>query len=142
MSILKDGVFASVSYHGNRMFRFDRISYEHKMLLKSITQRQRRKFIVSGLIPKQVLQVLWDWDYLPGKEKPQEGMRIKVLLEFLRSGTYRSKKNHANGVWLRDIIDKEEYTTDDVTHEIFIKCGRGKFGAVSILRKEPGTIFR
>jgi hypothetical protein len=63
MSILRDGVFSSTSYHGRGMFGFDRSSYKNKLVLKSIKKRQRRKFKDHGLIPKQVLQVLWDLGY-------------------------------------------------------------------------------
>lgn len=142
MSILEDGVFSSISYHGKGMFRFDRISYENKMLLKGIKERQRRKFKGRKLIPKQVLQVLWSLGYLPDEKRPQGGMRVKIFLGFLRHGKYRNKKNHALGVWLHDKIEQEECQSDDITLEIFIKCGRGKFMPVSILREEPGTIFR
>lgn len=142
MSILKDGVFSSTSYHGRGMFRFDLISYEHKMLLKSITKRQRRKFITVKMIPQQVLQVFWNLGFLPGKAKPQEGMRVQVFLKFLRHGNYRDEKNHALGIWLCDKVEQEECPIKNVTHEIFIKCGRGKFMPVSEIRKEPGTIFR
>ena len=44
MSLLEDGVFSSTSYHGRGMFRFDRIGYKNKKLLKEINQRQRNKF--------------------------------------------------------------------------------------------------
>jgi hypothetical protein len=142
MSILKDGVFTSISYHGRGMFRFDRISIDHKKLLKSIKPRQRRKFENNGLVPRQLLQVLWDLGFLPSQKRPKEGMRIPGLLRFLREGKYRDEKNRARGVLLHDKIDKEEYPSGNATQETFIKCGRGKFMPVSILRKEPGTIFR
>ena len=76
MPILQDGVYSSISYHGRGIFRFDRIPYNHKILLKSITQRQRKKFKNHELVPIPLLQVLWDMGYLPGHERPQEGMRI------------------------------------------------------------------
>jgi len=142
MSILKDGVFSSISYHGQGIFRFDRISYEHKKLLKSIKSRQRKKFENIGLVPRQLLQVLWDLGFLPSEKRPEEGMRISGLLKYLREGKYRDEKNRARGILLHDKIDQEEYPSQNVTHETFIKYGRGKFMPVSFLRKEPGTIFK
>jgi len=142
MSILKDGVFSSISYHGHGIFRFDRICYEHKKLLKSIKPRQRKKFENNGLIPCQLLQVLWDRDFLPTEKRPQESMRIPGLLKLLRKGQYRDEKNRARGILLHDKIDQEEYPSQNVTHETFVKYGRGKFMPVSFLRKEPGTIFK
>jgi hypothetical protein len=142
MSTLDDFVFSSKSYHGRGMFRFDRISYEHKMLLKSITKGQRIKFRNYRLIPRQVLQVLWDLDYLPGGKKPHEGMRVKVFLEFLRQGKYRDEKNRAIGVGLHDKIEQEEFPTKDLSYEVFVKGQGGKLIPISYLRKIPGTIFR
>jgi hypothetical protein len=142
MSILKDGVLSSISYNGRGMFRFDRICDEHKKLLKSIKPRQRKKFKNNGLVPRQLLQVLWELDFLPGERKPHEGMKISALLTFLREGKYRDEKNRARGVLFHDKIDQEEYPSCNVTHEIFVKFGRNKFMPVSILREEPGTIFK
>ena len=142
MSVLEDGVFSSISYHGRGMFRFDRICYEHKKLLKSIKPRQRKKFENNGLVPRQLLQVLWDLDFLPTEKRPQEGMRIPGLLKLLREGRYRDEKHRAKGVLLHDKIDQEECRSQNVTHEIFVKCGQNKFMPVSFLRKVPGTIFK
>ena len=142
MSILKDGVFNSISYHGRGIFRFDRICYEHKKLLKSIKPRQRKKFENNGLVPRQLLQVLWDLDFLPSETRPQEGMKIPALLKFLREGRYRNETNRVRGVLLHDRIDQEECPSHNPTHEIYIKCGQDKFMPVSFLREEPGTIFK
>ena len=71
MSILEDGVLSSTSYHGRGMFRFDRIGYKNKILLKKIIPRQRNKFKGDRLIPSKLLQVLWNLDYLPGGKGPQ-----------------------------------------------------------------------
>jgi hypothetical protein len=43
---------------------------------------------------------------------------------------------------LHDEIDQEECRPQNVTHEIFVKCGQNKFMPVSFLRKVPGTIFK
>jgi hypothetical protein len=143
MSILEDGVFSSVSYHGHGIFRFDRICDEHKTLLKSIKPRQRKKFRKNGLVPRQLLQVLWELDFLPGEKSPQEGMRIPALLEFLRElGLYRNETNRLRGALLHDRIDEEECPYHRPTDEMFIRVGRNKFMPISALRKQPGTIFR
>ena len=142
MSLLEDGVFSSTSYRGLGLFRFDSISYAQKKLLKSIKPRQRRKFKNNGLVPWQLLHVLWDMDFLPTKNRPQEGMRIPDLLKLLREGRYRDDKQRARGILLHDKIDEEECLSNQVVNEIFIKGGQGKFVPVSFLREIPGTIFK
>jgi hypothetical protein len=143
MSVLEDGVFSSISYHGRSMFSFERICYEHKRLLKSIKPRQRKKFEIKGLVPWQLLQVLWDLGFLPTEKRPQEGMRIPELLKLLREGRYRDEKQRARGVLLHDTIDLEESGSEEnATYEILVQCGQGKFMPVSYLRKIPGTIFK
>ena len=142
MSVLEDGVYSSISYYGRSMFSFDRICYEHKKLLKSIKPRQRKKFENIGLVPRQLLQVLWDLGFLPSEKRPEEGMRIPGLLKVLREGKYRDEKQRARGILLHDKIDQEEYPSQNVTHEITIKDVGGKYTLVSIQREKPGTIFK
>ena len=86
MSILSDGVFSSTSYWGRGDFKFGQISYNHKIQLKSISKRQRARFKKYGTVPKQLLTILWDLGYVPGKNNPKEGMRITALLEYLDQG--------------------------------------------------------
>jgi hypothetical protein len=143
MSILKkEGVLESLSHHVDGLFRFERISQKHKELLRSIKPRQRKKFEHHGLVPRQVLQVLWDLDFLPGENRPQEGMRIPGLLKFLKEGRYRDETNRRRGTLLHDRIDQEEFPTHRPTDETFIRVGRSKFMPISALRRIPGTIFR
>ena len=144
MSVLEDGVFSSISYHGRSIFSFDRICYEHKKLLKSIKPRQRKKFEYKGLVPWQLLQqVLWDMGFLPTENRPQEGMRIPELLKLLREGRYRDDKQRARGVLLHDTIDLEESGPEEnATYDILVGFGHGKLTPVSYLRKIPGTIFK
>lgn len=142
MSLLEDGVFSSISYDGHGVFRFDRICYEHKKLLKSIKPRQRKKFENNGLIPCQLLQVLWDRDFLPTEKRPQEGMRIPGLLKLLREGQYRDEKQRAKGVLLHDKIDQEESRPENITYDTLVGPEHGKLTPVSYLRNVPGTIFK
>ena len=142
MSILEDGVMSSTSYHGRGMFRFDRISYKHKRLLKDITKKQRRKFENYRLIPWQLLYVLWDMGYLPGEKGPAEGMRVRGFLEFLRNGQYRDKKNRALGVWLHDKVEQEEFPAKDLRYDMLVGRAGDKLVPISYLRTIPGTIFR
>jgi hypothetical protein len=88
------------------------------------------------------IQVLWNLGYLPGGKGPQEGMRVKVFLEFLRNGCYRNEKNCALGVWLHDKIEQEEFPTKDLSYEMLIKDEGHKFILVSNLREISGTIIR
>jgi len=143
MSVLEDGVYSSISYYGRSMFSFDRISYEHKKLLKSIKPRQRKKIKNMKLVPWQLLQVLWDLDFLPTEKRPQEGMRIPQLLKLLREGRYRDDKQRARGVLLHDTIDQDQSGSEqNAGYDILVKCGQGKFMPVSYLSKIPGTIFK
>ena len=117
------------------------------MLLKEMNKRQRNKFIkvklkYNRLIPSKLLQVLWNLGYLPGEKGPQEGMRVKAFLKFLRNGWYCNEKNRALGVWLHDKIEQEEFPTKDLNYEMLIKDEGDEFVLVSNLRKESGTIFR
>lgn len=142
MSILNDLVHSSTSYHGLGMFRFDRISYRSKMLLKSITKSQRKKYKDRELIPYQGLQALWNMGYLPGHEKPdREGIRKEALIHLLSNGQYRDSRNRILAISLRDTIEHEEFPENTVRYEILIKDGR-KFVPLFILREEPGTIVR
>ena len=141
MSILIDAIISSVQKNGYGKFKFNRISDEHKLLLKSITKRQRKKFFKYRLIPQQVLQIIWDI-YLPEEKKPQEGMRVSIFLEFLLNRQYHSEKNRARGEWLHAKIEKEEFPIKDYSPEIFVKGEKGKFVSISYLRTITGTIFR
>lgn len=145
MPILEDGVRSSTSYHGRGMFRFDRIGYENKKLLKEIKKRKRNEFRSESrdkrLIPMQVLQVLWNLNFLPGKKRPEEGMRIRVFLEFLRNGQYRNEKNRALGIWLHDKVEREEFPTEDLRHDMLVGKAGDKLVPVSYLRTIPGTIY-
>ena len=141
MALLEDGVFSSTSYLGLGQFRFDCISYEHKMLIKSIKPRQRKKFSQLRLVPWQLLHVLWDMDFLPTENKPTEGMRVPALLNLLREGQYRDEKQRARGVLLHDTIEAEESGPEEnVNYEVFVKVGQSKFMPVSHIRNMPGTI--
>ena len=145
MSILTDGVFSSISYFGRGDFQFDRISYKHKMLLKSISKKQRVRFKKLGTVPKQLLTVLWELGYVPGEEAPQEGMRIQALLEFLDRGPYHNRKHQLQCSWFYERIVKEEL----MSHPKWLRNSKERFvGSVrnriplSEVRKEAGTIFR
>lgn len=143
MTVLEDGVYSSISFCGRNMFSFDRICLKHKKLLKSIKPRQRKKFEYKRLVPWQLLQVLWDLDFLPTEKRPQEGMRIPELLKLLREGRYRDDKQRSRGVLLRDTIEEQESEPEEnANYDILVGCGWGKFIPVSYLRKIPGTIFK
>ena len=106
MSLLDDLIFSSCDYHGRGMFRFGQISFQIK--IKSINGRQRKKFKKLGLIPQPALEVLWDLEFLPGEIAQGEGMRIPLLMSFLKNGRFRNQQNKANGLWLLEKIIKEE----------------------------------
>jgi hypothetical protein len=140
MSLLKDAVFTSTSYHGRKRFKFNQMTEENKILIKSVTKRQRRKFKNFKIVPLPVLEVLWNMGFLPGDQPPAEGMKIPVLLEYLTNGNYKDSRHHSMGIWLRDKIDLEEFKWDIDSYEMYIKSG-SKFIPISYLREIPGTIF-
>lgn len=140
-SILKDAVFSSTSRYGRGMFRFNRISNENKHLIKSISKQQRGHFSDKKQVPWQVLEALWDMDYLPGNRPPKQGMRARALCDFLKSGEYRDEANRTLGIWLRDRIECEEFPEQEIRPEYYVGIGQKLFPA-SYLRKIPGTIFR
>ena len=145
MSILTDGVFSSTSYFGRGDFQFDQISYKHKILLKSISKRQRARFNKYGTVPRQLLKVLWELGYVPGEDAPQEGMRIPALLEFLGRGPYQNKNHQLRGEWLYEKIIKEELMSKPrwlpMSKERFLGSVRNSI-PLSEVRKDAGTIFR
>ncbi|MBW2609184.1 MAG: hypothetical protein JRC68_02440 [Deltaproteobacteria bacterium] len=142
MSLLDQGVFSSVSYNGIGPFRFDIISYQHKKLLKSIVKRQRSKYKKYDLVPWQLLQIFWEWGFLPGEEMPKEGMKIPVLLEFLNQGEYTNDRHRKRCEWLYERISRDRIFPDKACFEIFVKYGRKKWISVSQIRDMPGTIIR
>lgn len=108
MNIIEDGVFTKTSYFGRGVYRFDSISYDHKMLLQSISKRQRAKYIRYGIVPQQLLVVLWENGYLPGVSRPTEGMRIARLLDMIEEGKYQNKQHGDRGIWLYEQIVQDE----------------------------------
>jgi hypothetical protein len=108
MSLLNSGVYSSISNNGYGDFQFGEISMSHEFLLKSISKRQRAKFQRYGIIPRQLLIVLWENQYLPGMHIPKCGMKIKKLLTFLSEGPYQTSDHLQRGQWLYERIVKEE----------------------------------
>ena len=145
MSILTDGVFSSISYFGRGDFQFDQISYEHKMLLKSISKRQRARFKKFGTVPNQLLTIFWELGYVPGEEAPNEGMRIPALLKLLDQGPYQNKNHKLRCAWLYEKIVKEELMSHPKwlkkSKDILLKSGR-EFIPIFEVRKVHETIFR
>ncbi len=143
MSLLSDGVFSSVSFYGCGDFQFDCISHAHKILLKSITKRQRAKFKKQGTIPLQLLKVLWDLGWIPGDTAPGMGMNIKLLLNLLQSGPFRNARQQARCSWLYEKIVKEELMSKPKwlvsSRELYLNVGK-KCVPLSEIRKHPGTI--
>lgn len=145
MPILTDGVFSSISYFGRGDFQFDQISYKHKMLLKSISKKQRARFKKIGTVPKQLLTMLWELGYVPGYEAPKEGMRIQALLELLDQGPYQNRTHQLRCEWLYEKIVKEEL----MSHRRYFRKSKEELVGtvrnrtlVSEVRKISGTIFR
>ena len=143
MSILYDGVFSSVSLYGRGDFQFEDISYAHKMLLKSITKRQRAKFKKMEIMPPQLLRVLWDLGWIPGDTEPQKGMKLHGLLNLLQNGPFESERQRMRCTWLYERIVQEELMSKPkwlaTNQERFMKVGKECI-PLSEIRKQPGTI--
>jgi hypothetical protein len=142
MSLLSDGVNSGRFYNGRGDFQFGEISLSHEFLLKSISKRQRRKFRRYGIIPRQLLIVLWENGYLPGKHSPRTSIKIQKLLAFLGDGPYRDKKRAQQGQWLYEKIVKEELMPKVLAKkEKFLKGPKGKWIPVSHIKQQLETIL-
>ena len=122
-------------------FRIECMSKVNKQLIKSINKRQQKKFIDRTTVPIPLLEVFWDMDYLPGNRPPREGMCVKGLLDYLTNGLYRDERHRTRGIWLRDLIEAEEYPEHVPDDGKVVMVGQ-KFIPVFYLRDIPGTIFR
>ena len=60
-------------------------SFENRMV-KSISQRQRRKYFRYGIVPEQVLRIAYECGCLPGVIPPRGGMKLERLIEWLGTG--------------------------------------------------------
>ncbi len=143
MSLLYDGIFSSVSFNGRGDFQFNIISYAHKVLLKSITKRQRARFKKHGTIPPQLLQVLWGLGWIPGDKAPVHGMRVKALLKLLEEGPFESERQRRDCLWLYEKIVQEELMSKPKwlpSHqERYLGEGQKRI-PLSEIRKWPGTV--
>ena len=143
MSLLYDGVFSSVSLKGRGDFQFNILSHNHKMLLKSITKRQRAKFKKKGTIPPQLLRVLWELGWIPGDAAPRFGIRVNVLLNLLQNGPFMNERERMKCSWLFEKIVKEELMPKPKylpSHEE-LHMGEGlKRVPLSEIREWPGTV--
>jgi hypothetical protein len=108
MSLLSDGVYSSITFNGLGDFRFIDLLTYHQQLLKSISKRQRAKYARYGIVPHQVLRVLWDNGYLPGDDIPTSGMKVERLLDLLHDGSYQDKENFERAIWLYQKLVIEE----------------------------------
>ena len=143
MSLLYDGVFSSVSLKGRGDFQFNILSHNHKMLLKSITKRQRSKFKKQGTIPPQLLRVLWELGWIPGDAAPRFGMRVNILLNLLENGPFMNERERLKCSWLFEKIVNEELMSKPrwlSSHgERYVGQGQ-KQVPLSEIRKWPGTV--
>ena len=149
MSIIKNGLYFSKDEKIRGFYKKQELSSENLSLLKGITPRQHKKFKsekdkTKKLIPWQLLQIFWELGFLPGKEKPEEGMRLKPFLDFLSHGNYRDQRHQLKGIWLRDKIDEEEFPQTIRSQEMYLKVpGEGsKWVPASYFRDIPGTIIK
>ncbi len=149
MSILHDGVFSSTTRNGLGMFEFNSLNIKQVTFLKAITKRQRSKFKKFGIIPLNLLHVLWDFGFIPVKVEPKSGMRIPVLLELLFKGPFKDLDQQQVCSWLYERIVQEELVPKKTKRggknnggsDFFIKHGRREFIPLSHIRSNPGTMF-
>ncbi|MFH2058588.1 MAG: hypothetical protein ABIJ59_06780 [Pseudomonadota bacterium] len=145
MSLLKGGVYYKLNTNKGNFYKD--LSDECESLLNSIKRRKREKFNCEKdtdkkLIPQQLLQVLWNRGFLPGKEIPKEGMRLKPFLDLLSHGDYMDQRHRYKGIWLRDKIYDEEFPSQKREPAIFVGINNKNLLPVSYLRTIPGTIYR
>ena len=143
MSLLSDGVYSSITLNGRGDFSFANLSKSHEGLLKSITKRQRAKFKRYGIVPRQLLIVLWENGFMPGDQTPRDGIKIQRLLDFLREGLYLDKNHYERGEWLYKKILGEELMLAQFPRRKKIRKGLRKTSyTLSQIRELPGTIVQ
>jgi len=108
MNLIEEAVFSSTTYWGIGFFDYREISHKVKMSIKEVGKRHRQKYKQKGIIPIPVLKAFWHLGCLPGEDMPQQGMRVLVLVEYLKSGNYRDRASSEKGRWLYDSIIKDE----------------------------------
>jgi len=125
MSLLSDGVYSSVTFNGIGDFKFSDLQKYHQQLIRSISKRQRAKYARHGIVPRQILTILWDNGYLPGDTSPGSGMKVERLFDLLHEGRYSGKDNYDRAMWLYDKLVIEELMP--VTHRHKKKSEKGLF---------------
>ncbi len=125
MSLLSDGVYSSITLNGIGDFKYSELRKYHQKLIQSVTKRQRAKYARHGIIPCQILKVLWDNGYLPCNTYPASGMKIERLFDSLQEGCYSDQENHDRAMWLYDKLVHEELMP--VVHRHRKKSEKGLF---------------
>ena len=143
MPVLKDGVYFGKNNNPRGIYKWLPLSKRDIQLLVEINEPERKKFKRISLIPRKLLCVFWNLGFFPMVEKPQQGLRTKAFLKLLSSGQYANPGNRFQGIWLRDIIQAEEYPESKRTPEKYIGRDQGgKLWPAAYLREVPGTIIK
>jgi len=108
MPIVTDAVFAARNDNGIGFYQRDWLADEHWHLLGTISRDQRSRYRKLDIIPCQVLCVWWDWDFLPHRQKPNQGADMMRLLDHLYEWRYRDAAHAKRGLWLFERIVMEE----------------------------------
>ncbi len=108
MPIVTDAVYAAQNDNGIGFYRRDRLADEHWHLLGTISRDQRNRYRKLDIIPSQVLHIWWDWDFLPHRQRPNQGADMMRLLDHLYEWRYRDEAHAKRGLWLFQRIVEEE----------------------------------
>ena len=106
MQIISDGVRSSRPGHECGRFLLTNLNVLEISLLRSISENMRRKWNRHDIVPRPLLQIFFDWHYLPSK--PENGLDLWKLLDWLNVGPYENV-DHAEGskILFEMIVDQE-----------------------------------
>ena len=150
MRIIGDAVYSNIYNAGLGVYRFDGIRFHHKILLLSISKRQRKAFKNYEKIPWQVLRIWYDNGFLPFEIRCDRMITVRRILYLIEHGTYRDKNHSEHGSWLYDRIVEEVFMPKKSRlpnkkskggSEKFIGVGKKKVPQFYV-REQLGTVIR
>ena len=106
MPIITDGVRSSRPGRECGRFLSVNLNVLEISLLRSISESMRRKWNRRDIVPRPLLQLFYDWRYLPSK--PEKGWELWKLLDWLNVGPYKTRAHAEGSKILFEMIVEEE----------------------------------
>ena len=114
MGFIQRCIMGSV-YAKHSDWYFDRyFSHEYWELLSTINQNQRSRWKKKGIIPWQILRILYLWGLVPADEPPSKGMKVERFLVVMRMMSEKApdKNTRETAEYLYEDTMKSEYLPD------------------------------